>query len=202
MKKITFLMLMGALSFGTLQAQHDVKINMLGLIFGNYGVNYEYVISPEMSTGAGINYYIYKLTSTDFSGTTTTELTYTGFNISPEFRFYFNPDDDAEGAYAGAYLKYRTATGDGNWYYDPQGILQTTSRTNTGLAFGIMGGKKWVADVGFIFETYFGIGKYIMQNTKYGTPDYEAYHDQFTTFELIGLSSIDLRIGLGLGWRF
>jgi len=200
MKKIALCIMTSVLAIGTSEAQHDIKLNMLGVVFGNYGVNYEYVISPEMSAGGAVNYYLFKTKTTGFSGEDN-ENKYVGFNFAPEFRFYFNPDDDAEGMYVGAYLKYRSATSDGWSYVDAQGNFAETTRSTNGLAFGILGGKKWVADAGFIFETYFGIGKYLTNNVKFGSSEYETYWDQYPTFEVTGLSAIDVRLGLGIGWR-
>lgn len=112
---------------------------------------------------------------------------YTGWNVTPEFRFYFSPDDDCEGFFAGPYLKYRSIK-----YTDD---FQDDDFTNSGLALGLNMGRKWVADAGFIFELNLGVGKFLMNNYTFTENDsYEDISDY--------LPDIDIRVGLSIGWRF
>ncbi len=164
-------------SANQVRAQHDVKLNFLSFLFNQYGIGYENVLNEQMGLGATANLYTQKEGGEK----------YVGWNIAPEFRFYFSPDDDAEGFYAGPYLKYRSIK-----YTDD---FQDDDFTNTGVALGLGLGRKWVADAGFLFETYLGIGKYLVNNYKFTEND--SYED-VTDY----LPDIDIRVGLIIGWRF
>jgi hypothetical protein len=207
MKRIIFtttmaLLLLVGMGSNTAKAQHDVKFNFLAMIFNNYGFSYEYVLSEEMSVGSTMNFYSRTQSETvlDTAGISVgKDYKYTGFNIAPEFRFYFAPDDDAEGFFVAPYFKYRTKKSDGWDYTDTNGAWQETWRKRSGLAFGVGLGKKWVADAGFIYETYFGIGKYLTDKFTYGNSRAEEYWEQFDDDFTVKL---DLRFGLSIGWRF
>ncbi len=193
--KINKLFLLALIVFGVFQfkasAQHEAKTNVLGLFVGSFGLQYEYV-TEEMGFLLGMNYFT--------SGAlVNTDNDYRSFSITPEFRYYFNPDEDASGYFAGAYLRYRSATGE-DWYTYSDGTNTVTSdMKNTGLAIGILTGYKWVTRSGLVFETFGGLGRYLINNYSYDPeiPDV----DTFTT-GLNELPAFDFRFGIGVGYRF
>ena len=207
MKKFTLVLLLAV--FGTVSnvnAQLDVRFNFLGFLFNNYGIGAEYVLGEEMGVGATINYSSWTV------GVLDEEWKYTGFNIAPDFRFYFNPDDDAEGGYIAGYLKFRSQKSSGlTWLVstdtDGDGFDDTWTETDYeqstfGIALGIYGGKKWVTNSGFFFETAFGIGKYLTSNTKYSNAAVQAEADANEDLLETNFPSLDFRLMLNLGWRF
>ncbi len=193
-----------------LKAQSDVRISALGLIFKSYGVGYEYVINDEMGTGIGINY------SNSFMGIGSTGDRFTSLRIAPEFRFYFNPEDGADGFYFGGYLKYAAVTWKGIQDNLPIGVGAsgypvdvpvTYDLTFNGLAFGVQMGKKWVTNSGFFLETNFNFGRYLTGATKYSNSEVQNYYDaQKSNSAAAGAMNIwytfDWGFKLNIGWRF
>ncbi len=194
MKKVKTILGVICLAIGVnASAQHDIKMDFFGFVIEQYGIQYEKVLNDEMGVGADINYHNYTI-----GGGFGDDLEFSGFNIVPEFRFYFSPEDGADGFYVGPYLKYKRATSNGFNFYDSEGIYRKGDKTTTGLAFGVGVGKKWVADAGFIFETYFGLGRYIVENDTYDSSAQEAY---WKDNDIDGLPPVDGRLSLSIGWR-
>ncbi len=184
------LLLVGA--FQTrLSAQHELKTNVLGLLAGSYGLQYEYV-TEEMGFLLGVNYFNSgSLLGGDLN-------TYSSISITPEFRYYFNPDEDASGFFASAYLRYRSATGD-DWYTwtDINGNTVVSDLKNNGMALGVSTGYKWVTRSGLVFETFFGLGRYLFDNYSYD-PEIE---ENVLLDAIDNLPSFDVRFGFAVGYR-
>ncbi|PCJ28528.1 MAG: hypothetical protein COA97_00835 [Flavobacteriales bacterium] len=212
MKKITGLLIAFFIltSIG-LKAQHDVKINALALLFKSYGFGYEYVINDEMGAGISLSY----ANSFGFGlGDEFSESSFSALKITPEFRFYFSPEDGADGFYFGAYIKYATVTWADLEYtfsiYDP--ITFTSTNFNTkydltfnGLAFGIQSGKKWVTNSGFFLETNFSFGRYLSGSVEYSNSAVATlFEDNFSPAEdaMNIWYTFDFGFALNIGWRF
>lgn len=172
-------------------AQHELKTNAIGLIVGSYGLQYEYV-TEEMGFLLGVTYFNSgSLLGGDLN-------TYSSIAITPEFRYYFNPDEDASGFFASAYLRYRSATGE-DWYTwtDDNGNLVMSDLKNSGMALGFSTGYKWVTRSGLVFETFFGLGRYLFDNYSY---DPEIDDELLDVVD--DLPSFDVRFGFAVGYRF
>ena len=171
-------------------AQHEVKTNVLGLIFNQFGLTYEYVLDENMGILGSIAY---------FTPPSSFAYDYAAISFTPEFRYYFNPDDDAEGYFVGGYLKYRnTSTDEYTSYQNDQGEIVTVGQNTNGVALGLTSGRKWVTRSGFMFETFVGIGRYLFVSESY-TNDYEPGEFE----ELVeDLPAWDFRLGASVGWRF
>ncbi len=194
MKKIYLLSITIVLFLtSSVQAQHDVNINAIGLFFKNYGLGYEYVINDEMGAGASFNYV-----NGLWFGDLGTDISYSSFNIAPEFRFYFNPSDGADGFYFGGYAKYQTSTWGGNTGYDSNNNAVKYDYTFNGLALGMQTGKKWVTNSGFYFETLFGMGRFLTTSWSSTNPNFNPSDD----FENSSWYTWDFRFALNIGWRF
>ena len=206
------------------QAQLDVKFNFLGFLFNQYQVGGEYVLSEEMSTGAFASYSIWNFettrTSYDANGNLVTEvdeLTLSGLSVIPNVRFYFNPDDDCDGYFAEGYLKWRQrkATNQNLEYSEyvaePNafgGVDYTLYEydydydvTQSATALGVGFGRKWMTNVGFFAESFIGIGKNLIENTKYSEDAVTEYYDANDNTDL-NWAGIDLRLAFNVGWRF
>lgn len=193
--KILKLSLLSLMLFGLFQpkatAQHELKTNVLGLLFGSYGLQYEYV-TEEMGFLLGATYFNSSSLSGDINE-------YSSFVITPEFRYYFNPDEDASGFFASAYFRFRSATGE-NWasFSDDQGTIQVSDMKNTGMALGFTTGYKWVTRSGLVFESFFGLGRYFVNNYTY---DPDIPDNVLNTLFLDDLPAFDFRFGLAVGYR-
>jgi len=147
MKKFFLLLVMGvSMMFATnASAQGYLKVNPLGLAFGQLGASYEGVLNEKSSFEVGANFYNRK-----FVGVKTT-----GFGASLQYRFYLSSDDAPRGLFVaplvGAnFLKYG--------YTDATGTGIGASDFNyTLITVGALIGYQWLfSDDRFSFEI--GIG--------------------------------------------
>ncbi len=172
-------------------AQHEVKTNVLGLIFNQFGLTYEYVLDDNMGIVGSLAY---------FTPPSSFSYDYQAISFTPEFRYYFNPDEDADGYFVGGYLKYRNTTTDEYPGIDTTGFgsFRLVKQTTNGVALGITTGRKWVTRSGFMFETWVGFGRYLFVSETYGD-DYEPNDFDNATDDL---PAWDIRLGATVGWRF
>ena len=201
MKKIKLLFLASILFPFIINAQHDVKVNAIGIFFKNYGVGYEYIINEEM--GAGIDMNIVSGNVSLFSSFDS-NVKHSSFSLTPNFKFYFSPDYGADGFYFEGYLKYKNMSDKNLVYHDGTRDINYDMGFS-GVALGIATGKKWVTNSGFYFETLFGFGRFLTKSFSYSdsyvegklkenNPSYES------TLDFV--YSWDLRFHLNVGWRF
>ena len=185
MKKLLLtLCLVGAFIFSS-NAQIDLKINPLGLLFGSPDLSGEYLVSEDFGVelSAGIL----------FGKVLTSELNKSGYSIRLSGKYYFNIEDGCDKFYAGLYLgpRSRSTTGDavdlGNGtFYEPGAKISA-------FAGGISFGYKWVSESNVVFELGAGFGR--------------AFGDKITVNDENNPESID---GLGVdgfgvlsvGYRF
>ncbi len=194
------------------QAQLDVKFNFLGFLFNQYQVGGEYVLSEEMSTGAFASYSVWNLETTTFDvdgNLVSEEYKLTGLSVIPNVRFYFNPDDDCDGYFAEGYLKWRQRKSTNQSIYVPETnafggtdyTLYNYDVTQSATALGVGFGRKWMTNVGFFAETFAGIGKNLIENTKYSEDAVTEYYEANDNTDL-NWAGIDLRLAFNVGWRF
>lgn len=200
-------------------AQIDVKVNLLGVAFNDYGVYGEYSISENMSAQLGLMYSVNKFGASSDLSSNDLDVKWTGFKVIPSFRFYFSPDDPTEGFFVEPYVRYRSQkrTGmtasipvddngnyDENWANDNSTSTKYEDRpyetTRRKAGFGLSIGKKWVHDAGFVFESYFGFGKNGNTTVKYTDEDVQDYYNSVISFD--SPLQIHARAGVSLGWRF
>ncbi len=189
MKKQT-LILSALLMVGTITAKaqnHEVKTNVLGHLFNNHGLTYEY--------GNGENFGL-QATTGFFNSFTFDDGDYdlTAFYFIPEAKFYLRPEDGSDGFYISGYLKYRHAETKNETVFTNDGSLVEADRTSNSLAAGFNVGKKIVNSSNFVFEWYFGIGRYFIDEDSYSEDIDESYFDDFPKW--------DVRLGVSVGWRF
>jgi hypothetical protein len=199
MKKILLTIFILGTSLSSLMAQHDVKINALGLFFRNYSAGYEYIINDEISAGISTNFAKGSWLLQAMNGIDGSSTTYSGFSITPEFRYYTNPDFGADKRYFGAYLIYEGVSwGDLTVYdYDNSNTI-TYDMSNTGIGIGIIGGQKWVTNSGIYFESLLGFGRFMSSNITIS--DTRA-NEIINLAEYDFISGWDLRFQIGIGYR-
>jgi hypothetical protein len=198
-------------------AQLDLKVNLLGVAFNDYGIYGEYSISENMSAQLGVMYNRTTVGVTSSAADLEEELVYSGVKVIPSFRFYFSPDDPTEGFFVEPYIRFRSQSSKGlsvtvpvddngnyedEWSdgatYKDELIDYKTTRTKGG--FGIAFGKKWVHDAGFVFETYAGFGKNTATNVKYSDDRVQDYYNDILTIN--NPINFHMRLGASIGWRF
>lgn len=199
MKRITLLTI--ALLFiltSSLKAQHDVNINVAGLLLKNYGLGYEYVINDEMGAAASFNFV-----NGGLFVDLTDDISYSSINFAPEFRFYTNPSDGGDGIFFAGYAKYQSST----WSFKDGIFTSSTGNSSlkdydlnfSGVALGIQSGGKWVLNSGIFIESFFGVGRYLTTNWSSSDTDFD---DQINDYEGLTWFSWDFRFSVAVGYRF
>jgi hypothetical protein len=161
-------------------AQIDAKLNAGSALTGGINVAGDIVLGQHTSLSLGFGRAVTTVTIND------NEYKLKRWRFIPEFRYYFNPDAGADNLFVGAYGRL----------VDVKGQNTTNGDDVDGIraALGIMAGQKWVTRNGFVFEINAGIGRARL----YG----EEGNGSAINTSLALASSIDLRLGLLVGYRF
>lgn len=94
------------------ESKNEIGLEISDLIIGAYQLKYERLLGEHTSISLGLAYKgdngLIKLSGLDTEQIKTNEITYSGIEIIPEFRYYLNNNGHAgmNGFYFGAYLKY------------------------------------------------------------------------------------------------
>lgn len=159
-------------------AQVDVTINPIGILFGNMNVGADFGITENISLEASVGYFSRKSGGYKF----------TAFPLIATGKYYFNPDKGCDKFYADVFLKYFT------WNFkdkDNSG-LDEYSQTRFGGGFGI--GYKIVSQKGFVFDIGGGIGRAIVDKVK--------YEDGSNNVDEVDVVNVMGNFKLGIGYRF
>jgi len=151
MKKLMLaICLIGAFTFSS-QAQIDLKINPLGLLFGSPDLAGEYLVSEDLGVelSAGVL----------FGKVLTSDLNKSGYTIRLSGKYYFNPEDGCDKFYAGIYLGPRSRKTTGDLVDLGTGGSYEPGAKISAFAGGISAGYKWVSDSGVVFELGAGLGR-------------------------------------------
>ncbi len=172
-------------------AQNVIKFNPLGLIWGNI-IFYERVLSENMSVALGVGYYSRKTEATGTFGTTVfgQVYKYTGFNLTPSFRYYFM-GEAPRGFYGQASFNYLNRT-EKITIVGEDGELKNKI---TGIGGGLVFGYQWLWDP-ITLDLNGGIG-YTSYKYKYD-PD---YIEGFLTGGM-SFSGVLPAFGISIGYAF
>lgn len=179
MKKLFFPVLTALclLGFQTAQAQIDVTINPVGLLFGDFSVGADFALSENFSIEPQIGFGSNKVT--DIKGT--------NIGVNGVAKYYFNPNHGADRFYADVFLRFINR----QWKYDDGSANADFTSTRFGLGFGL--GWKIVSGGGFVFDIGFGAGRALVDKNKY---------EDSGTQEDVDWPSIMFQGKLGIGYRF
>ena len=185
MKKFLFLVLICISVFGKGNAQHDVKFNIIGLMYTNFGGAYEYVINDK----SGVN-----LTFAYFNPPKTfRQLFFTDVvaqSLSVEYRVYYQEKKfPALGFWGAPYLKYSREVFDGIFNLD---IVSSIFNLDHGgkntvinsFSMGYCIGSKYSISEKLNYEWYFGLGGHFYQGGN------------------LKNNRIQIRIGFNIAYRF
>ncbi len=182
MRTLFLTCLLAVFSF-SLSAQIDAKLNAGSALFGGLGLAADFALNDNSSLSAGLGYASTK--ANVVLGGDDSEFKYTRFRIIPEYRYYFSPQDGADGFFVGGYGKL-------SFVNASNGDSAEDDKATVG-ALGILFGNKWVSDGGFVFELNGGLGR----NAVLGSSDDGDVDTLFSS-----VLGIDVRLGIIVGWRF
>lgn len=193
---ILTIVLTGATSYNAI-SQHELKTNVLAFI-GGYDLQYEY-----MTENVG---FIIGFKNFNGQGSLFFDSHYTSYVITPEWRYYYNPNEHTSGLYTSLYTRLRMASSEDYFVTystnDDGQMIETGSSdlNNLGVAIGASLGYKWVTRSGVVFETFIGMGGYVVNNTTMDT--YLPGHGGYSDNNEYQIPSFDFRAGFSVGYRF
>lgn len=189
MKQLKFFasIVLVSFSFASAQAQFDLKINPLGLLFSNFTVAGEIGLNQEKNLGlevtAGVGFNKFTVTVDDVEDEYRTSTFRTGANV----RYYFNPDKGLDKFYTGLYGRYAG----GKWSAEDSNEELTSNRFALGFLFGtkiVSGNERFVFDFGI------GFGRALV---------YKVEGDgEVVNLDDIPLLNWDIPAYISLGYRF
>ncbi len=131
---------------------NSIKANPIIFLFGYLGGTYERKIGDQMSLSLGLAYY------SNSSGGFGSDFKYSGFNISPEFRYYF--DNAIEGWYMNGTITFTSINSTyKHQAFDINGnLVDVTDEGNISVyGAGVAAGHQWIWG-GFTLDVYGGAG--------------------------------------------
>ncbi len=179
MKKVLISILAGLiLSSGILNAQKTnvVKTSLTSIFLKTYVIAYEKAINEDMTAQLGFYYTQASVLETEFSG----------FSITPEFRYYLSEEKVApNGAFIAPFFRYQNFSID-----DPDGAA---SATLTGIGGGILIGAQRVFKDVITLSAFIGPA-FISPSVSYEDPS-DAWFEQ-------GDGGVWARAGINVGIAF
>lgn len=158
------------------RAQNQViKINFLSLVIKTLNVSYEKVLDTNNSMQLGVY----------FTGASNDNTDFTGFGITPEYRFYLSETEAPNGVYVAPFLRYSSFTIEDN--------ISISKATLTSFTGGLVIGRQWIFKEKISFDVFLG-PKYSNSSLKL-----KSGTDTFSTGAFDGFG---LRFGVTLGLAF
>jgi len=186
MKQFFIVLLVAACS--SLSAQVDVSINPIGALFGSPDASGELVLSENFGVQASFGVELGKVTGTALLGDDFAQKK-SGYNVRLMAKYYFSPDEGADGFYAGLYTgpRSRKVTSENSDFGFGDYKL---SAFTAGLAVG----RKWVSSGGITFEAGIGAGRAFGEKFEWSD---ESGVGEVATFglDIIGTLSVGYRFG-------
>ncbi|MDN3723548.1 DUF3575 domain-containing protein [Aequorivita sp. SDUM287046] len=216
-----------------LKAKNEIDLVISDLLDGAFQLKYERMLSKHFTANLGIGFKgengIINLAGLDTDKIKTNGITYSGYKLVPEVRYYLNNSGQASmrGFYFGAYLKYSDYKSDLNGRYFTNSFEEyeiafqaDIKVTSIGLLVGykLPVSKRWTVDF-LIAGPGTGFYNFSIKNTK-DLPD-EFYEDlnqaleNYHIFELLdgnfrfsaserksNFNLLSLRYGISVGYSF
>ena len=162
----------------TANAQVDVTVNPVGLLFGDLSVGADFTITEHFSAEVAVGFGTNKID--DVKGT--------NIPVNLLGKYYFSPKNGADRFYVDAFLRYVNR----QWNYEDNSNYADFTSNRFGVGFGI--GYKVVSNGGFVFDIGFGAGRAFVDDNKYEENGGEQQDVDWPELMLQGK--------LGIGYRF
>ena len=174
-KLLALIALFGTFATTKSNAQIDVTLNPIGLLFGDLSAGADFVLGDNFSIEGAIGYG-----SGDIGGQD-----WTNIPIKAVAKYYLNPDDGADKFYVDAFARFVSRN------FDATDVNGEATWNRFGLGFGL--GYKVVGNSGFVFDIGFGVGRTIADKITYKTAG-----DEYD----IDWGNVIFNGKLGVGYRF
>lgn len=163
------------LTFGAAQAQNVIKINILSPIVKTFNIQYERAINANSSVQLGFFYTGFSAGDTKFSG----------FGITPEYRFYLSESEAPEGVYLAPFFRYQS--------FKIKDDVTVSEADFSAVGGGVIIGKQW------IFKEKVALDIFLGPSYSSGKVELTSGSDSFDTDAFDGFG---LRTGICLGFKF
>ncbi|WP_296316993.1 DUF3575 domain-containing protein [Winogradskyella sp. UBA3174] len=216
------------------QQKNQIDLDISDLPTAFFSFSYERAIGKHISVGLGVGFKsedgLIQFSGIDTDRIQTNDITYSGYKLIPEFRYYINESVDGSmlsGFYVGAYLKYSDFNSDlEGTYVDSQDIshLFKYEAEITVTSVGLMIGYKLPVSKRFSIDFLIagpGSGGYDFKLDNVIAPPDEFYDDlnnaldEYSVLDLIGadfgfnnnnlrskFSALSFRYGISVGYSF
>jgi len=164
----------------------EVKINPIGVLFGNIAVSGEYYVSENFGAELTVGIVTGRYGLADVG---TFEAKKSGFGVMGMGRYYFSPNDICDKFYAGVYVRQRSF----EISADEVDGEEFSAWKRSFVAAGIGLGYKLVGDSGVLLDVGFGVGRTLSESNEW-TGDEEGL--EFPSFGIDGYSRI------AIGYQF
>ncbi|MEQ8424466.1 MAG: DUF3575 domain-containing protein [Cyclobacteriaceae bacterium] len=124
---------------GRVNAQNTLKINILSPIVKTINLQYEKVISTSSSVQLGFFYTGYSTGGTSFSG----------FGLTPEYRFYLSDTEAPAGVYVAPFIRYQS-------FNLKEDDISNSEADFTSFGGGLILGKQWVFKEKVVLDIFLG----------------------------------------------
>lgn len=187
-------------------SKNQIGLNITDLFDGTLQLKYERLLGKHISVGLGVGLKgkegIISLSGLDTDKIKTSDITYSGFKLIPEVRYYINKTQQytMDGFYFGAYLKYAYLKSDLDGTYindDGENFRIAFDATLKVTSVGFMIGYKWAVAKRFSIDFLIagpgaGNHKYTLKNTE-DLPDefYEDLNEALEEYSLYDLLNGD-----------
>ncbi|MDZ4716008.1 MAG: DUF3575 domain-containing protein [Cytophagales bacterium] len=176
--KLSCTVLLTAFMFSGASAQEKsnvLKINILSPIVRTLNVQYEKKISADGSLQLGFFYTGFSTGGTSFSG----------FGITPEYRFYLSDTEAPQGIYIAPYLRYQS--------FDLTEDMSASKGAFTSFGGGLILGKQFIFKEKVVLDLFIG-PSYSPSTVKVSSGS--------ATFSTGSFSDFGLRAGVCFGLAF
>lgn len=138
-------------TYNKAEAQVDVTLNPIGILFGDFNVGADFALSNNFSIEAQVGFGTGKLGEADWRN----------IPVNVVGKYYLNPKRGADRFYVDAFLRFVSR----NFAYADNSGFANYKSTRLGIGFGL--GYKIVATKGFVFDIGLGFGRALATTNKY-----------------------------------
>lgn len=156
--------------------QNVIKINILAPIVKTFNVQYERALNDNSSLQLGFFY----------TGFTSGDTKFTGFGITPEYRFYLSETAAPQGVYIAPFVRYQS--------FNLKDEETDSEGDFSAFGGGVILGKQWIFKEKIALDIFLGPAYYSgAVDVKSGVED---------DFETGAFDGFGLRAGICFGFRF
>ena len=185
-QKFLLFFFLAAFSYNA-NAQIDVTVNPVGLLFSSFSGGVDLGFTEDMSAEL--------LVSTNFNKYTIAGSEYknNGFGVGAIGKYYFGPKNGCDKWHVGPYVKFGTGTA--KFTDTTTGTNVSSSIKRVSLGVGLYGGYKVVSAKNIVFDIGFGMGRNFINKWSWEDGSTSTTDLPFLDYDFIGKLAVGYRFG-------